>query len=585
MTHKAEADRRFKQNKGNRIHSFSSPIWSVTAMILVAGLSLWLVTQIRFNEFWFDEASQFWLSQGQHLYLDFGTTKAPLSWQDLHKYNLDPPGFSGLLFLWTEIIPVNPQTLRLLPLVFTAGALVAMVYFSSRFFSLPLVFGVALALSAVLATPLRNLATELRPYSLEFFAVIVTALALANYSRNPASKVSSTFIVLLPAIFLFTTRYSYVIAAISVAVALTFTAWRLRTRQAVTSAVLSTIVAMIGVVFIWVTRASVVASDDSVSYVSSFVLRDIGVSQGMTRALFVNLVAGPQISFVGLGVIFLAGLLVRQRSNDERFGFIVTWTNGLSKDDAFQSLATFIFTYLLGAISLSAIGLYPWYLSQKWSIGYVAVTYIASILMLSVLLSILTADDATSKGIEQFPASRAQPRLLRVGVAGVIPALVVYSLVFYLTQPTRENDLLITGTGTVETLAQLREEAKTERAHWVIDQLFWPSVRMSAQLGGLEDELTKTDSFVSTGEFNLSDIAVSQFLATEYMCNASTSLILILPGATDGWKTTLGELKVLARTTDCEIGVFLSDRTTLAVIQPTNLLVNGSDAGLGDTST
>lgn len=575
MRNKAEAERWFRLIQKNRIDVFSSPIWSVTAMVIIAGLSVWLAVQVRFNEFWLDEAGQYWLSQGQHHFLDFGTENGSLSWEYLHQYNLDPPGFSGLLFLWTEIFPVTPQTLRLLPLMGTVGGLVAMVYFSFRFFSLPLVFGVALALSAALATPLRNLATELRPYSFEFLAVIVTALALANYSRKPSSKVSATFIVLLPAIFLFTTRYSYVIAAISAAVALTFMAWRLRTRQAVTNAALSTIVAMIGVVFIWVTRASVVASDDSVSYVSNFVLRDLGVSHAMMRAIFVNIVAGPQISFLGLAVIFLVGLVVRQRSHDKRSGFLVTWANSLAKDDTFQAVATFIFTYLLGAISLSALGIYPWYLSQKWSIGYVAVTYIAAIMMVSILLSILKANDATSREIAEVPTSRARHRLLRVGVTGLVPALVGYSLLFYSTQPTREDDLLIAGTGTAETVAQLREQAKTESAHWVIDHWLWPSVRMSAQLGGLEDELNTTDGFVSTGEFNLSDNVVSEFVAKEYVCRDSTSFIVILRGTNDEWNMTLSALEILAETTDCEFIIFPSDLTTLAIIQPTNSLANG----------
>ena len=82
--------------------------------------------------FWFDDAGQFWMSQGQVHGSNFGTSQQSLQTGiefARNGSNADPPGFTMLLRFWTEGVGTSAADLRSLPLllIVLAGLAVASI--------------------------------------------------------------------------------------------------------------------------------------------------------------------------------------------------------------------------------------------------------------------------------------------------------------------------------------------------------------------------------------------------------------------------------------------------------------------------
>lgn len=155
-------------------------------LALIIGVSFLLYRNLQHPYLAFDEAVQFWISKG------LNPDSNPLSMtgdiSDVveynHFYNMDPGGFSLLLYYWSKISN-HHQWLRILPFLFFLGTLVALYILSTKLHKNHF----AAILSGLSPLPiLMFLRTgfELRAYSMELMAVPLGLLAI-NQLKNRVS--------------------------------------------------------------------------------------------------------------------------------------------------------------------------------------------------------------------------------------------------------------------------------------------------------------------------------------------------------------------------------------------------------------
>lgn len=168
--------------------------------------SLFCVAHYLIPYLWYDEAGQFWISKGLNHY------SAPLSSegglcdviQNNRNYNLDPGGFSVLLFFVLKICD-DLLFIRLLPVVFFVGC----SFFCYRYMRVSEDKKISLLFSLVIfAIPIINTrVSELRAYSMEMCGTIMVLFLLQKLSREISIK--DILLLSLVSCFSFTSRYGF----------------------------------------------------------------------------------------------------------------------------------------------------------------------------------------------------------------------------------------------------------------------------------------------------------------------------------------------------------------------------------------
>ena len=181
--------------------------------LLLAGFVLLAVHNLDYPGMWWDEATQFWVSQGISRYSPPFSQASGV--RDVVRMNclenLDPGGFSILLHVWTGF-GRGLVWLRALPLVFFVVGAVALGLLGWR-----LTRSALFALGACAVSPLYPaalyFALEIRAYSMEMAGVAVGALALAHFRERP-TRARAALLGVTCAAFL-TSRYSFIFAALA----------------------------------------------------------------------------------------------------------------------------------------------------------------------------------------------------------------------------------------------------------------------------------------------------------------------------------------------------------------------------------
>jgi len=160
---------------------------------------------------WFDEAGQFWMSKG--LTHDSAPLSQIGSLADVvisnQGYNLDPGGFTILLYFWS-MISNNYIWLRMLPFTFfliTVGVFIYLGYSWTKNKYIAALLGfVPFFISMIYGEAL-----ELRAYSMEVCGVAISILAIDSLQKKITYKRLILWSIAI-AIFL-TSRYSFIIVA------------------------------------------------------------------------------------------------------------------------------------------------------------------------------------------------------------------------------------------------------------------------------------------------------------------------------------------------------------------------------------
>ena len=156
---------------------------------------------------WLDEAGQFFISIGLNHFSEPLSPKG--SYLDMisnnNEFNLDPGGFSVLLFFWLKL-STNLIWIKILPYVFFAISVFFMLKISKILIDKR--SGLAFGFFLFLIPQLVFRALELRAYTMETFAIIFSIFILINYQKASNKEL---FIYSIISAFLISSRYSAII--------------------------------------------------------------------------------------------------------------------------------------------------------------------------------------------------------------------------------------------------------------------------------------------------------------------------------------------------------------------------------------
>lgn len=186
--------------------------YTVCAVIFITVLGKYLPDPY----FWYDEAGQFWISQGLNHY------SAPLSEagtlsdviQNNRDFNMDPGGFSIILYFWS-MISTNWFVLRLLPVLFFL--LFCYVLYKICYQELNNKYSALFIAILPLILPIfTNRVAELRAYSMELLGTVLSIYLLMRFKGKMTNR--NLMILSVVQVFFSTSRYGYIIVAFCISI-------------------------------------------------------------------------------------------------------------------------------------------------------------------------------------------------------------------------------------------------------------------------------------------------------------------------------------------------------------------------------
>ena len=174
------------------------------SLILLIGFTFFTLL----NPFlWFDEAGQFFISLGLNHYSE--PNSLPGTFNEVllnnNKFNLDPGGFSILLFLWLKI-STNYIWIRLLPFLFFISSVFLTIEISKKVYGFknPWIYGFLLFVIPQLV--FRSI--ELRAYTMEALSILISIYLIVNFKNLNSYKLLTISIL---SSILISSRYSSIL--------------------------------------------------------------------------------------------------------------------------------------------------------------------------------------------------------------------------------------------------------------------------------------------------------------------------------------------------------------------------------------
>ena len=384
---------------------------ALVAALLLAAAAVLATHNLGYTGMWWDEAAQFWVSQGLSGYS--APFSGPSGLRDVLRMNrlenLDPGGFSVLLHGWTTF-GRGLAWLRALPFAFLVLALAAVGVLGWRLTrSAP--FALAAASLPLLYSAPLYFGLEIRAYSMEMagLALGVLALVLARESQSAAAAWRLGFTC---AVFL-SSRYSFALVTLALAGAYwqgcARRASRTKRARGLLALLLPVLVAGLGTW--WVTLGHQLRPGmtggalgiASPAYTRAAVLLHNSDRFDLLRRNLLAPAALP-ITFCALAVVFL-----RRRV----YARLSATCGDPARLERSRGLYTMLYTFIIGlqvvSAAASAAGAYPWDITTRWS---------AYLVMLSAIAAVVLAAEARSLALaglrrrqEGRPPGRPVPRL------------------------------------------------------------------------------------------------------------------------------------------------------------------------------
>jgi hypothetical protein len=365
-------------------------------LVLSVAYSLWrlAVHNLGYTGVWYDEAVQFWVSRGLGPFADPNVPRGGLAdvvrWNSIA--NLDPGGFSAILYYWSSL-DTGLVWLRLLPYLWFLASLVLLALLAWR-----LTASMSLSLLAA-ALPLAYpsflyFATEIRAYSMEAAGVLAGAYWLDRAIHQPGSF-ASLALGMVCAFFL-GSRYSFVLVTAAIATVFLLHTWRrLRAGSATgwrdAAEFLVPLMAGAAIIYgltlttqidIWL-QGSVVAHG-APDYVKAHVLGRLDLS-GALALVAVNTLSPAALPITTASLLCLLLILARNARPDR------WWVIALHSGDRFRHLYGLSAICLLLSALVSAAGAYPWNIDTRWSFYLVAVSAVSVVALVAHATSALRA--------------------------------------------------------------------------------------------------------------------------------------------------------------------------------------------------
>ena len=187
----------------------------LTSALLLTGVAGLAIHNLGYAGMWWDEAAQFWISQGLSNYSPpFAEAQGVRDVVRMNRLeNLDPGGFSVLLHAWTAF-GRGLAWLRSLPFAFFVLAVAAVGLLGWRLTRSAL-FALAAAATPMLYPAVLYFALEIRAYSMEMAGLALGVLALVLRRERP-SVARALLVGLTCAVFL-SSRYSFALVTLALA--------------------------------------------------------------------------------------------------------------------------------------------------------------------------------------------------------------------------------------------------------------------------------------------------------------------------------------------------------------------------------
>ncbi len=201
-------------------NSFETIYFNIGISIILISIISIISLNIHYPFLWFDEAVQFWISNGikpdAQAFTKIGSLYDAIY---LNKYfNLDPGGFTIIIRYWSKI-NTNQSFLRLLPFLFYIAAhslIIYILYLKNKNIFVSTLFSFVI----FLFPNLYETAFELRAYSMELLGIVIIILAIEVCNKD--SKHKSIFLFSIMSAILMTSRYSTLIT-VSIGLVVVFT--------------------------------------------------------------------------------------------------------------------------------------------------------------------------------------------------------------------------------------------------------------------------------------------------------------------------------------------------------------------------
>lgn len=367
---------------------------ALAATLLVAGLATLAVGNLAYDDMWWDESAQFWVSQGLSGYAAPFTP--PRGFREVVRMNtfenLDPGGFSILLHLWTAL-GTGLAHLRALPFAFFLVGVLAFGGLGWRLTNSPL-FAVAAAAAPCLYPAARYFGLEIRAYSMEMAGVAVAALALVLVHARPSVPRAALLGIACGAFL--SSRYSFVFVAAVVSAAFWLYCVRPAARTRRRRLALAFLApAALGALMVWhgalrhqLPRGQSGLSIASVSpaYTWGSVLRHRPADLSLWRRNLLSPAALPI-------TLCLLAVLARRRLYPTADGAAAA-EDTARRRDAVAMLFTLVLGTQLVSAGASALGAYPWDLASRWSAYLLTVSALGGVALAAEARALLLAATA-----------------------------------------------------------------------------------------------------------------------------------------------------------------------------------------------
>jgi len=358
-------------------------ICGLFAAFLLSSLIILARNNLKYTGMWWDEAAQFWVSQGLSNYAQ--PFAAPRGVRDVirmnNSENLDPGGFSLLLHFWTRA-GKGLKWLRSLPFLFFVLGAASLGLLGWR-----LNHSITFALGASAVTLLYRGALyfgfEIRAYSMEMAGVAVGTLLLVHALEKPSFARLSLLGLTCGACL--SSRYSYIFFIAALCCAWWYASTRrqddlwTRSRQLLVI-LLPVFAAGIAIVYVtlyhqlWPEMRGAQLGIAAPIYTRTFVLGAGADVLSLLHSNFLSLPALP-ITAVLIAFLFLRRPVYTALAR-HRVGSELDRVRG-----RFEALYVIILSIQGISIIASLLGYYPWDISSRWSAYLVMVSALSAVVL------------------------------------------------------------------------------------------------------------------------------------------------------------------------------------------------------------
>ncbi|HEY3426157.1 MAG TPA: hypothetical protein VGL27_15265 [Negativicutes bacterium] len=359
-------------------------IQSVAKLPLLLLSALFITIPLAYHNiadpnFWFDESGQFWMAKGLNHFSPPLSSDGSLYQVMLsnRQYNLDPGGFTLLLHYWLQG-GADPVWLRALPCIFLVLTFYFLMRIAAELSGSALVAVLAATVSVLPFDMVLGYGFELRPYSMEVAGIVASFFFLLRTIDNP-NRASLLALGLVCSFFL-TSRYSFIIAVVSIGIVLLAFTFQWSWRKFITGGYGFYIPVICMSIAIWfISLSQQDPNGVAPFYVNGFILQAKSLPQiiDLVQINLFSLISSPYLIFIA--VILLLEILGKDVMDRP-------------KQNCFRAACLFLICFQIISIVLSAMGKYPWHINTRWNINLQALVIIAS-----TMLIVLIADCMRSR--------------------------------------------------------------------------------------------------------------------------------------------------------------------------------------------